>query len=218
MAAPKFRNRPVAGKIARHRPIRERDPQTWLACNPDGVSPTGLTFGVLRQDYAGRRNSALEFGWRKAHLGPQPVDADWSAWSPNAERVEVILPAAADDSLGDPATLLMQMDACVLARGNALLIYMTLPLGDVERVHVGWERARAFARDLARDRQLATLVLLHAPGTINERFPLHAHCLVLPRRISGLGLRQGIYDDELIGDGGQKIIEARWAEHRATFR
>ncbi len=78
---------------------------------PVRAVPAGTVFAVLRRGYAGRVNSALEFGYRKAHLGPVVSRADFTAWSPNVERIEVLLPAGADDSLADPATLLGQMDA-----------------------------------------------------------------------------------------------------------
>lgn len=191
------------------------DPQDLLFLNPDGTSPSGLTFGVLRKTYAGHMNSALSFGWRKAHLGRDPDDADLTRWAPNAERVEVILPAAADEMLTNAATLLGQMDAHASECEKALLLYLTLPLGDMDRVHVGFERARSFSVQLARDRHLATVLVLHAPGVINQPYPLHAHCLIVPRRITGLGLRYGLYDDELIHDSGQAVIEAMWLDHIA---
>ncbi|WP_125995753.1 hypothetical protein [Sphingomonas sp. S-NIH.Pt15_0812] len=179
----------------------------------------GTVFAVLRRAYAGRTNSALEFGYRKAHLGAVLASADTTVWSPNVERIEVLLPAGADDSLADPATLLGQMDAHAVEREKALLTYLTLPLGDVDRVHIGWERARAFLRErFARDRDLASVLILHAPGTINAAFPLHAHALIVPRRVTGLGIRQGLYDEDMIHDRGQAIIETMWADHLASFR
>jgi len=195
------------------------DPQSWLYLNPAGPSAAGTVFAVLRKAYAGRTNSALEFGYRKAHVGVVAAGVNFAVWSPNVERVEVLLPAGADDGLANPAILLAQMDAHAVDREKALLTCLTLPLGDVDRVHVGWERARSFLRDrVARDRQLAAVLILHAPGTINAAFPLHAHALIVPRRITGLGIRLGLYDEELIHDGGQAIVEALWADHVATFR
>lgn len=188
------------------------DPLDWLYTNPAGPSEAGLTFGVLRKTYNGRENSAYEFGWRKCHVGPRYNAADMSGWSPNVEKVEAILPARADDMLADPAVLLGQMDANAAECEKALLIYITLPLGDVDRIHVGWERVRAFARRLATERNLASVLALHAPGVVNARFGLHAHCLVIPRSITGLGIRHGIYDEDMTHDAGQTIIEAMWKE------
>lgn len=213
----------MASRKPRKLPVKptptDADPQSWLYLNPSGPSPAGTVFAVLRRTYAGRVNSALEFGYRKAHLGPVAPGADLAAWSPNVERIEVLLPAGADDSLVDPATLLGQMDAHAVEREKALLTYLTLPLGDVDRVHVGWERVRAFLHDrFAQDRQLASVLILHAPGTINAAFPLHAHALIVPRRLTGLGIRQGLYDEDMIHDRGQAIVEAMWADHLANSR
>lgn len=110
MAVSKPTRRTAATKPTNPVAPNESDPMSWLYVNPAGPSPSGLVFGVLRKTYGGRVNSALEFGWRKNHLGGDGKDADFCTWSPNVERMEVILPEAADDMLGDPATLLRQMD------------------------------------------------------------------------------------------------------------
>lgn len=151
MTATKSRRRkqPATPTVA-----QDADPMSWLFTNPNGPSESGVTFGVLRKHYAGRQNSALEFDWRKCHVGRQPDAADLSVWSHNIERMEVILPSHADDMLTDPALLLGQMDATAAECEKALLVYVTLPLGDVERVHVGWERA--FADSPAASRRSVT--------------------------------------------------------------
>lgn len=218
MGTAKTRGGKASSGAAKQVTTNEADPQSWLFLNPAGPSPSGLVFGVLRKVYAGRNNSALEFGWRKSHVGQIAGAVELSTWSPNVERAEVILPADADDMLGDPAILLAQMDATAAECEKALLVYVTLPLGDVDRVHVGWERARAFAVRIARERELATFLTLHAPGRVNSPFPLHAHCQIVPRRISRLGLGHGLYDEDLIHDGGQSVVEAMWNEHLASSR
>ena len=218
MAASKQASRKAAPSTAKPILANAADPLSWLYVNPAGPSPAGLVFGVLRKTYAGRTNSALEFGWRKNHLGTEGTGAGYLAWSPNVERFEVILPRAADDMLTNPATLLAEMDASAAECEKALLVYLTLPLADVDRVHVGWDRARAFAFRIARERELATVLTLHGPGRVNAPFPLHAHCLIIPRRITGLGLRHDLYDEDLIHDGGQAVVETMWAEHLASFR
>ena len=213
MAANQSRRRKQpAASVTAH----DTDPLGWLFTNPGGPSETGLTFGVLRKVYGGRENSALEFGWRKCHVGRQSDKADLAVWSHNIERMEVILPPRADDMLADPGLLLGQMDATAAEREKALLVYVTLPLADVERVHVGWERARGFARRIAQERDLASLLALHAPGRVNAPFGLHAHCLIVPRQIGGLGIRHGLYDEDLIHDGGQAVIEGLWKDQLAT--
>ncbi len=163
----------AAAAVAKPVIISEADLQSWLYLNPGGSTESGLVFGVLRKTYAGRTNSAWEFGWRKGHVGGDYAGADLRTWSPNVERLEVILPTGADDMLADPAMLIEQMDAGAAEREKALLVYLTLPLGDVGLVHVGWERARAFACHIARERELASVLALHAPGRVNAPFPLH---------------------------------------------
>lgn len=197
----------------------DADPQSWLYLNPAGPVEGGLVFGVLRKTYAGRTNTAVEFGWRKAHPIKPASGLDLKTWLPTSERVEVLLPAGADDALLDPVRLLTLMDACAVAHEKALLVYLTLPLGDVGRVHEGWERARAFARErFARDRGLAVMLALHAPGRIGSVHPLHAHALIVPRAAGKLGLAYGAYDEELIHDRGQAIVEAMWRDHIQTWR
>lgn len=197
----------------------DADPQSWLYLNPAGSCASGLVFGVLRKTYGGRINTALEFGWRKAHPVPPVGVADPSRWQPTAERVEVLLPTGADDALADPARLLGLMDECAVPHEKALLVYLTLPLIEADRIHTGWERARAFVRErFARDRGLAAMLVLHAPGRAGSSNPLHAHVLIVPRAAGGLGIAHGPYHEELVHDGGQAIVETMWAEHVATFR
>lgn len=193
--------------------------QTWLYLNPAGPNPSGLVYGVLRTSYADRMNTAMAFGAKKClPVAPEP-GAPPSEWPVTAERVEVVLPALADDRLADPATLLREMDASTLAHQKALLTYLTLPLGDAERLHHGWERCRAFVRQhIAADRQLAAMLVLHSPGRVNSANPLHCHVLIVPRRLTGLPLAHGAYDEDLTHDRGQALVEQLWVEHVATFR
>lgn len=190
----------------------EKDPLSWLYVNPE-KSSNGVVFGVLRKTFRGRTNSAQEFGFRKCHLGSAFVNADRSVWAPNAEKVEVILPARADDTLSDPDVLLRQVDAFACPYEAGLLTYLTVPLSDVERLHVGWELARSFAVRLACERAVASIVILHSPGSIGSAFPLHAHLLVIPRSLNGLGLRHAPFDSELLRDDGQGILSDLWDTH-----
>ena len=215
------KSRSVKSAVGTAKPViaSDADPQSWLFLNPTGPSPAGTVFGVLRKGYGGRVNSAAEFGWRKAHpILPAQLGSD-APWVVTAERLEVILPDCADDGLADPELLLRQMDACAIDQEKGLLVYLTLPLGAAERLHFGWERCRAFARErFARDRQLATILILHSPGRVGSANPAHCHCLIVPRRLTGRGLAHGIYDAELLHDAGQALVEGMWADHLATFR
>lgn len=190
----------------------EKDPLSWLYVNPE-KSLNGVVFGVLRKTFRGRTNSAHEFGFRKCHLGSAFVNADRSIWAPNAEKVEVILPARADDMLCDPDLLLRNVDACAPPNEAGLLTYLTLPLSDADRLHAGWEKARSFAVTLASERDIASIVILHSPGSIGAAFPLHAHLLIIPRALNGFGLRHAPFDSELLQDAGQGILSNLWDKH-----
>ncbi|MBO9510882.1 hypothetical protein [Erythrobacter sp. A6_0] len=211
MAATK--SKPRAKKASSPSKTDEKDPLSWLFVNPE-KSSNGLVFGVLRKTFRGRTNTAHEFGFRKCHPGASSVNADRTHWAPNAEKVEVILPSQADDMLSDPDLLLHQVDKCAPLNEPGLLTYLTLPLSDADRLHVGWEKARSFAVTLASERDLASIVILHSPGSIGAAFPLHAHLLVVPRVLNGLGLRHAPFDCELLRDEGQGILSELWDKHR----
>lgn len=211
MAATK--SKPPAKKASSQPKTDEKDPLSWLYTNPQG-SCDGFTFGVLRKTFRGRKNTAHEFGFRKCHLGSAFVNADRSIWAPNAEKVEVILPAKADDMLSDPDLLLRQADASACPNEAGLLTYLTLPLADAERLHVGWERARSFAVRLACERDVASIVILHSPGSIGSAFPLHSHVLVIPRVMKkAFALKHCAFDSEILCDEGQGILSDLWDDH-----
>ncbi len=210
MAATKSKPRT---KKARSTPkTDENDPLSWLYLNPE-KSSNGFVFGVLRKTFRGRTNTAHEFGFRKTHLGSAFMNSDRADWAPNAEKVEVILPSRADDMLSDPDLLLREVDSCSPPNEAGLLTYLTLPLSDAERLHRGWEKARSFAVTLASERDLASVVILHSPGSIGAAFPLHAHLLIVPRALNGLGLRHAAFDSELLRDEGQGVLSDLWGKH-----
>lgn len=215
MAAPK---KPRARRAARPAPAKPKpiaptdaDPQSWLYLNPNGPSDMGLVFGVLRKTYAGRTNSAIEFGRRKLQPVAPVGNATASPWPVTAERFDVVLPPDAPDTLADPQVLLKAMDACAIDK--PLLAYVTLPFPDAKRLHHAWETARGFAIKLT-GRQLACLIVLHAPGRAGSANPVHAHLLIACRTIGALGsMEHGVYDHDLTHDAGQALIEELWAEH-----
>lgn len=207
------KRKPRTAKSEARKEPSEENPLSWLYLNPQPATE-GTAFGVLRKTFGGRSNSAHEFGYRKSHMGPDFTGSDRSSWTPNAERVEVILPSKADDLLSDPDVLLRQVDSYAAPNEAALLTYWTLPLTDCERMHVAWERARSFASRIASDRELASVIVLHSPGVIGTDFPLHAHLLILPRRLGGLGVRHAPYDQPLVHDEGQAILSEMWESHR----
>lgn len=201
---------PVKGGIT----TREEDPQSWLFLNPDEEARADdYVYGVLRKNYADRVNSAEEFGRRKL----RPVsNTDEPLWERTAERADVVLPPGVDDTYRDPRSLLAAVDAGAIDSEQALLTYVTLTFPDADRLHGDWERARAFAYQvLARERQLATLCIQHAPHRAGSPNPPHVHLLIVPRKLSGLGL--GAYDLEFCRDQGQRVIHKLWMAFRAGW-
>lgn len=182
-------------------------PESWLYL----LSENTLTFGVLRSTFKDRTNSAVEFGRRKLQpVQPPPTEPD----AITAERVDVILPEGAEDQF---ATSLPFLEGCDEMQVNpAILVYLTIPTPDVDRMHHAWEEGRAFARILADERGLATLLIQHAPGRISSPNQPHLHLLICPRRTAKAGLRYGGLDNELLYNDGARVLVERWAEFTET--
>jgi len=192
-------------KEARPKSITDPErPETWLYLLKEG----DLTFGVLRSNYKGRSNSALEFGMRKLQPAPpNGVDPD----AITAERSDVILPRWAEDHFASPISFLRACDDMQVDPG--IIAYVTIPTPDADRLHQSWETARAFAKVLADERGLATLVIQHVPGRVSSSNDPHLHLLICPRTASSkLGLSCGDLDRELLHDTGARILAGRWAE------
>lgn len=193
--------------------IDAADPQSWLYLL-SATGAGGMVFGVLRRRYSDRINTAAEFARRKL----QPVAPDdgpaAAPWRITAERADVLLPVHAPDAFANPRTLFEAMDQHAVAHQPALLTYATIALSDCARLHQGWEAVRDFAHDIAVTRELAVMVVLHAPGRIAASNAPHAHLLIVPRRIGPHGIEHGTYDEELIHDEGQALLERLWSKHR----
>jgi len=178
-------------------------PESWLYL----LSENTLTFGVLRSTFKDRTNSAVEFGRRKLQpVQPPPTEPD----AVTAERVDVILPDGAEDQFARPLPFLEGCDEMQVNPG--ILIYLTIPTPDVDRMHHAWEKGRAFARILADERGLATLLIQHAPGWISSPNQPHLHLLICPRKIAKAGLRYGGLENELLYNDGARVLVERWAE------
>ena len=173
-----------------------------LYLNPLGNYPN-FTFGVLRREFRGRRNTTLEFARLKLH--PIDAPAPGAPFSPTAARWEVLLPPKASDEYRDPEFLFSSFDSHPLETRNGLLTYITFRFPDVDRLHVAFEKVRAFARArLVLERQLPLLAVQHAPHLMGSPNPHHLHLLLLPRVLSGLGW--GIPNDLLTSDQGQEAV------------
>ena len=193
---PKRKAKPIAATDPNH-------PESWLYL----LSENTLTFGVLRSTFKDRTNSAVEFGRRKLQpVPPPPPEPD----AITAERVDVILPEGAEDQFARPLPFLKGCDEMQVNPG--ILVYLTIPTPDVNRMHHAWEKGRAFARILGDERGLATLLIQHAPGRISSPNQPHLHFLVCPRKTAKAGLVFGALDNELLYNDGARVLAERWAE------
>lgn len=178
-------------------------PESWLYL----LSENTLTFGVLRSKFKDRTNSAVEFGRRKLQpVPPPPTEPD----AITAERVDVILPEGAEDQFGRPLPFLEGCDEMQVNPG--ILVYLTIPTPNVDRMHHAWEKVRAFAKILADERGLATLLIQHSPGRVSSPNDPHFHAIICPRKSTKAGLRYGALDNELLYNDGARILAERWAE------
>ena len=178
-------------------------PESWLFL----LNEDGLGFGVLRSNFKDRTNSALEFGMRKLQPVP-PFGSDPDAIT--AERADVILPREAEDQFTSSIAFLRACDEMQVDPG--IIVYLTIPTPDADRLHQSWEAGRGFAKILAEERGLATLLIQHVPGRVSSSNAPHLHLLICPRTASKFGLSCGGLDRELLHDSGARILAERWAE------
>lgn len=197
---PKPKAKPLAATDPNH-------PESWLYL----LSENTLTFGVLRSTFKDRTNSAVEFGRRKLQpVQPPPTEPDGIT----AERVDVILPDGAEDQFAKPLPFLEGCDEMQV--NPSILVYLTIPTPDVDRMHHAWEKGRAFARILADERGLATLLIQHSPGRVSSLNHPHLHLLICPRKTAKAGLRYGGLDNELLYNDGARVLVERWTEFTET--
>lgn len=173
--------------------------------NPQGVVP-GFSFGVLRVEYAGVRNSASAFVKAKLHpVDPPPEGAEWR---PSAHRWEVLLPENAGDDLVDPRRLLELYERTALPWRQGLLTTVKLTFGENDRLHVAYEKGRAWLRSLVAT-GLPSLIIQHCPHEAGLDYARHhLHIVIIPRKLGLAGF--GACDDELTSDAGQAVLYQSW--------
>jgi hypothetical protein len=198
--------RPAVGAAVRAKAgLQPWNPLMFL--NPLGKY-RGFSFGVLRTSYAGKANSASEFV--KAKLHPVSPPASSAAWAPTAHRWEVLLPAAGGDELLDPRRLIDLYEATALPWRQGLLTTVKLTFGEADRLHVSYERGRAWLSSLVRSRGLPGLIIQHCPHAAGLDYRRHhLHIVIIPRRLDLAGF--STCDDDLTSDAGQRVLYASWA-------
>lgn len=170
--------------------------------------------GVVRKTYKAHTHTAVSFARGKLH--PIEPGDGLGAWSPTAEDFEMVLPAEGDDAYRNAQLTMMKFDAEALPHKQALMAYFTLKFPGDRSLQRGWEMARSFAfRNFALRRQLATLVVQHAPHKMGSANPPHVHLLVLPRKLTALGF--GVFDDHLTSDAGIEQVYREWTAFKRRF-
>lgn len=189
------------------------NPHTWMPLfgEPAGMPGTRVMYGCLRPAFRGASNSAAAFGMAKLMAGA-PTDSP--PWTITAARAEVLLPAHAVDSMSDPRTLMEMVDAELPAVGKALLAYLTFTF-DTLRLHIAWEDVRRFIiSTIVKPYAVPVLLIQHAPHRAGSTSTPHIHALVVPRRVTPLGLSEWV--TALIGDKAHALIRDAFVEFRAS--
>lgn len=189
------------------------NPHSWfrLIGHPPGESGPGGTrvmWGVMRPEYRTIRPSLSAFV--KAKLAPAAGD-DAPSWTVTAYRHEVLLPAFASDHLRDPRTLIEAAEREQPAGARALATYVTLT-SEPERLHAAWEVARALAKRLVDDYDVAVLVVQHVPALAGGSAQPHVHLVIPgPRRLTRFSMFSTMVA-EIARDAGRDLILQLLAE------
>jgi hypothetical protein len=172
-----------------------------------------VMFGCLRPEFRGHINSATAFAQAKvmvaASVGTPP-------WVPTAAWTEVLLPAPACDRFSDPETLMRAVDLERPAKVNALLSYFTVTY-PVARLHVMLDEVRGFVREhIVEAFDVAALIVLHDPGRAASANLPHVHVLVVPRRLTSIGLAEQV--GALTTDKAHPLIRDLFLTHWSARR
>jgi hypothetical protein len=95
----------------------------------------------------------------------------------------VLLPRDGGGDLLDPRRLIELFEARALPWGQGLLTTVKFTFGEDDRLHVAYEKGRAWRRSLVKSCGLPGLIIqhcLHQAGLAYRRH--HLHVLIIPRR------------------------------------
>lgn len=184
------------------------NPHTWLPLLGDESGATGdrILWGVLRQTYRDRTNSAAEFIRAKAR-------PSWSAdeQAVTATRHDMIAPADADDSFADHRLFAARIDHEIAERADGstpLLAYATITPDGLTSLHTFYEEVRTMACDLVARFSSPIFITQHAPGLAGNSARPHCHLCLSPYRVGRLGFSGKI--SILTGDKGRQVIADAW--------
>ena len=180
------------------------NPHSWLILSGDEPSNEAvpgwrILYGNLRARHRNHENSLTAFSQAKLRPDGTP------GWTPTAHRVEVLLPAHADDALCDPETLIGRAEAELPNDPKGLATYVTLTCAP-NRLHSQFEIARQVVRDLIDRFTVAVLIVQHVPSKAASANAPHCHFVIPgPRRLtpwSGFGA----YVSDLSNDAGRDVV------------
>ena len=190
------------------------NPHTWMPLlgNASGAGGDRILWGVLRQSYRDRQNSAVEFVQAKAR----------PSWSPDEQavtaiRYDMLAPAGADDSFADHRLFATRIDTEIAGRADGstpLMAYATITPAKIGSLHGFYEEVRVVAREIVTRLASPIFIVQHAPGLAGNSAQPHCHLCLSPYRVGQLGFGGRIA--VLGGDKGRQLIVDAW-EGRARF-
>jgi len=125
-----------------------------------------------------------------------------------AAKVEVLLPPTAPADYASAEFLLRRFDETLPPYERHAMVQAKIVLDAAEPWHVGYERARTYARSHFAAR-FPTILVAHVPGVAGlEGYGNHVHCIVLSRALGINGL--GGADHQLCSDRGYADALSAW--------
>ncbi len=146
----------------------------------DSAHP-GFFFSRYWWEGLGPREGITPWVEKKIQPGDDPVFG-------KAAKVEVLLPDTAPSDYANLAFLLRQVDERLPSFERHVMVQAKIVLDPDEPWHVGYERARAYAR--SHFRGFPVIMVAHVPSMAGlNGYGSHVHCIVLARpiTINGLG-------------------------------
>jgi hypothetical protein len=190
---------------------------------PADVSTCPSGFRVLRAFHHQENDGSFGFarfywvdglGYRQSMLSNfrkkrRPVSG--SGDEDTAARVEVLLPADAAEEYTDIDFLVRRYQEKLPDDESTAYAQVTLRFPDAANAHHPYEVARQWIRSFYVDRPevgVPVVLVLHAPHLAGSASPVHAHALVLPRRLNRFGWSTMMA--ELAYDEGEKAARTAW--------
>ena len=183
------------------------NPHSWMVLKGDetgreAVPGWRVMFGNLRPVHRGFAPSLSALA--AAKIMPA-APAGTPVWQATAHRVEVLLPAFAEDALLDPETLVKRAEAEQPENPRGLATYITLT-SNPERLHRQYEICREVARRIVDRLEGALILVQHVPARAASANPPHLHIIVPgPRRLTRFS-SFGSFVSELSSDAGRDLI------------